>query len=280
MRKVSIIIPCYNQGQYVAEAIESALAQTYKNIEIIVVNDASTDNSADVINEYAKSNKKILFFNEEVNKGVIFARNLAISAATGDYILPLDADDIIAKEYVEKAVKILDEKPEVKIVYCRSMLFGNKQKEFKLDDFSLDTIIFHNCIPNTGMYRRCDFIAAGGYKKYMNNGWEDWDLWLSIIEKAEDKDNCVERINEILFFYRQYEKNTRSNFGEKERFILRTNLIKNHLELFTTNSAFLKRVFEISPKKFNKYHNLYQKFMYSTIFCLFFIFVLMLGYLR
>ena len=109
-KKVSIIIPCYNQGRFVGEAIQSSLNQTYKNIEIVCVNDCSADNSSEIIKDFAKKYKNILFFDLTENKGVINARNLAIEACRGDYILPLDADDTIEPTYVEKAIQILDKK--------------------------------------------------------------------------------------------------------------------------------------------------------------------------
>ena len=93
-KKVSIIIPCYNQGMYVAEAIQSALDQTYNDIEIVCVNDASTDNSREVIRKFADEHNNIIFIDNPENIGVIASRNKAIDACSGEYILPLDADDI------------------------------------------------------------------------------------------------------------------------------------------------------------------------------------------
>lgn len=100
--KVSIIIPCYNQAEYVGESIESALKQTYENLEIVCINDGSTDNSSEVIKSYAEKYKNIVFLDEKTNRGVCCARNMAIAASSGEYILPLDADDKIEPQYVEK----------------------------------------------------------------------------------------------------------------------------------------------------------------------------------
>ena len=131
-KKVSLIIPCYNQSKYVEEEINSALSQTYKNTEIICINDGSTDESAQVIENCAKNNQKIIFINRKENKGVVTARNTAIEAATGEYILPLDADDTIEPTYVEKAARILDANPQIGIVYCRAKLFGAQNGEWTL----------------------------------------------------------------------------------------------------------------------------------------------------
>ena len=87
--KVSIIIPCYNQAEYVGESIESALKQTYENLEIVCINDGSTDNSSEVIKSYAEKYKNIVFLDEKTNRGVCCARNMAIAASSGEYIFCL-----------------------------------------------------------------------------------------------------------------------------------------------------------------------------------------------
>src|SRR5574344_577910 len=132
MTKVSIIIPCYNQGKYMKDALNSAINQTYHDIEIVCVNDGSTDNSAEIIENFSKSYNNIIFINEKENSGVVRARNLAIERASGEFILPLDADDKIESTYVEKAVKILENKGDVGIVYCRAKFFGEKNEEWLL----------------------------------------------------------------------------------------------------------------------------------------------------
>ena len=107
MPKVSVIIPCYNHGEYLDEAVESVLTQTYQNFEIIIVDDGSTDQSTiDLLKVYRKPKTRVI---RTDNQGLASARNNGIKEAKGEYILPLDADDKIGKEYLKKAVKILDE---------------------------------------------------------------------------------------------------------------------------------------------------------------------------
>lgn len=139
--KVSIIIPCYNQAEYVGESIESALKQTYENLEIVCINDGSTDNSSEVIKSYAEKYKNIVFLDEKTNRGVCCARNMAIAASSGEYILPLDADDKIEPQYVEKAARVLHNNPKVGIVYCKADFFGRKHGLWKLEEFDKRKII-------------------------------------------------------------------------------------------------------------------------------------------
>lgn len=101
---VSIIIPVYNKEEYISKCMESVLAQTYETLEIVVINDGSTDRSSQLIMDFIKKDKRIKFFSQ-VNAGVGVARNKGILNATGKYILFLDADDILSKNYVENLMK-------------------------------------------------------------------------------------------------------------------------------------------------------------------------------
>ena len=269
-KRVSIIIPCYNQAQYVADAIESALNQTYKNVEIVVINDASTDNSSDVIKSYTDKYPNIIFLDEKENKGVVKSRNLAISKCNGDYILPVDADDKIDSTFCEKAVKILDSDLDIKIVYSRIQFFGHLNKEFKLEKYNPNRIIFNNCIPNTAMYRKSDFISVGGYKDYMKDGWEDWNMWLSILEIAPNKEKCAYKIDEILYLYRQFESGTRSDFKLKKQNELFVNMIVNHPSLYKDRTDFYKHISKTLPAKTEKRKKLINKLVVFIVILILF----------
>lgn len=259
-KKVSVIIPCYNQGKYISDAINSVLAQTYKDIEIVIVNDGSTDNSNEIIKTFADKYKNILFFDENKNKGVINARNMAIEAASGEFILPLDADDTIEPTYIEKAVKILKENPNIGIVYCKARMFGIKNEYWDLKDFDKSNILYNNCIFCSALFRKADFIKVGMYKDYMLYGCEDYDLWLSFIEQGFD----VYRIDEILFNYRQYEEDSRSTICSKNQDNIWKALIKNHIDLYLGDEQFLEKIhndFKKVNKKLKKYKKIYKIFL-------------------
>ena len=95
---VSIIIPCFNQGMYLSETIESVLSQTYRYWECIIINDGSADNTEEIALGYCNNDERIKYLKQD-NKGPCVARNYGISNAGGIYILPLDADDILGKDY-------------------------------------------------------------------------------------------------------------------------------------------------------------------------------------
>lgn len=261
MPKVSIIIPCYNQGKYVAEAINSALRQTFKDIEIVCVNDGSTDNSVEIIKSFENKYKNLIFLNNEENRGVIYSRNFAIKNCNGTYILPLDADDIIEPTYVEKAVKILDNNPNIGIVYCKAKIFGNYDKYWNLKPFNKSDILYENCIFCSAFFRKSDFIKIGGYNNNMKYGYEDYDLWLSFIEQGLE----VFQINEILFSYRQYDETSRTTISLKNKKEIWNNLIKNHINLYLNDENFLERLIFSNPIKTNKKYKKYKK-MFNKLF--------------
>ena len=97
--KVSIIVPVYNVEKYFDKCIESIIRQTYKNIEIIIVDDGSKDNSGIIADEYAKTDSRIKVFHSE-NRGLSFARNCGVKYATGDFLCFVDSDEYISEEYI------------------------------------------------------------------------------------------------------------------------------------------------------------------------------------
>lgn len=223
---VSIIIPCYNQGQYLKEAVESVLASTYTNIEIIIVNDGSTEN-LDFLKNF--SAEKIAIINQS-NQGPSMARNNGISQAKGKYILPLDADDKIHPTYIEKAVNILENNEKTGIVYSEAEFFGEKTGVWKLNKYKFPDILYKNVIFCSGLFRKCDWEKVGGYKKEMEFCFEDWEFWITLIENGAE----VYQIPEILFFYRK-QYSSRSKNSQKERIKMLKQIIKLHKKLYLNN---------------------------------------------
>jgi O-antigen biosynthesis protein len=196
MPRVSVVIPCFNQGNFVDEAIQSVLAQSFQDFEIIVVNDGSTERRTHTLLTQTTWQKTRILHTE--NQGLAAARNNGIRVAQGSYILPLDADDRISPTYIEQAVALLDQQPNLGIVYCRAWLFGHADTEWLLPEFSIEQMLLDNCIFCSALFRRQDWQEVGGYDISLRLGWEDYDFWLSLLELGRD----VYRIPEILFSYR------------------------------------------------------------------------------
>jgi len=181
---VSIIITCYNYGRFVADAIDSALSQTYPNVEVIIVNDGSTDNSVQVIEEYT-NNPKIVCINQ-ANAGLVFARNNGIQTSKGEIILPLDADDVLDKNYVEAIVNNLNDYRTIVTtdVYLTDIDL-NVIDIWKTSPTSYDEILKQNSICCSSGFSRKLFDEVGGYDPLLTRlGYEDWDLWTRMLRNG------------------------------------------------------------------------------------------------
>ena len=194
---VSIIIPTYNTKQYICEAIDSALAQTYKNIEIIVVDDGSTDNTKDILEEYIHKNQ--IIYHYQKNMGLSSARNTGILLSKGDYILCLDADDKIEPEYLQETAPILRDKADIGIVYTWVKTFESENDIWKLSEFDLFSLLQKNRLVATALFRKEIWQKIGGYDEKMKIGLEDWDFWI----RAYLAGYKFANIPKALFLYRK-----------------------------------------------------------------------------
>jgi glycosyltransferase involved in cell wall biosynthesis len=253
---VSVIIPCYNDGKFLNECLSSVYNQTYKSLEIVIVNDGSTDDfTNNLLKNASLPLSKILNIK---HSGPATARNTGIKVANGKYILPLDADDKIHPTYIEKAVAILEEQEITGIVYCQAEYFGNLDGRWELPPYSLEVMLLDNVIFTTSLFRKTDWENVNGYDESLKHGMEDYDFWLSLIEIG----NEVVQIPEVLFYYRIKDKSRTNKFNEKLEQVQDTYLriYRNHPRLFSKYQdeysirlrnalielVFLKRKFEES----------------------------------
>lgn len=193
---VSVIVPIYNATPFLRETLDSILASTYRPIEVVMVDDGSHDDSLKIAQTYCEQHAECQVIAQK-NRGVSAARNTAIKAAKGTYILPVDADDKIANTLIEKAVEVIEHDNNIRVVGCRCWMFGAVDKEWKLPDFSHSLLARKNMIPATALYRKTDWERCGGYCEEEIYR-EDWDFWLSMMELG----GTFYRLNEILFYYR------------------------------------------------------------------------------
>jgi glycosyltransferase involved in cell wall biosynthesis len=232
MTKVSVVIPCYNQGHFVDEAVDSVLAQTFADLEIVIVNDGSTDQETNrVLDAYDRPKTTVLRTDNHRLGG---ARNNGIRLAKGQYILPLDADDRIANSYVEKAVDVLESRGNVGIVYCEAEFFGAQTGKWDLPPYKFPDILLGNVIFCSGMFRKSDWESVGGYRTDLAV-WEDYDFWLSIIELGRE----VYRIPEVLFYYRRHTGSMLMGTSNDQLVRPYAQIMRNHARLFADNTEFM-----------------------------------------
>lgn len=192
---ISIVIPSYNQQEYLVDAIESALNQTVK-CEVIVVDDGSTDNSLEIARKYPV---KVI---SQVNKGLSSARNTGIMNSTGDYILPLDADDILLPTCVEKIVATIKE-TEADIVSPSFKCFGRGNETVILTpNPTIQDFKVGNRVGYCSAIKREALLEVGGYSSKMIHGWEDYHLWFNLLIRGKK----IATTPEVLWLYRTKEK--------------------------------------------------------------------------
>lgn len=197
MPTVSVIIPCFNHGELLGQAVGSVLRTQRDDVELIVVDDGSTDErTRSEMNALRARGIRVL---RQENKGLAAARNAAIAASSGEYILPLDADNRLRPGYFEHGTSILNTDSKIGVVYGDAEYIGERTGRWRVGPFDPDRLMLWNYIDACAMYRRPIWEEAGGYDGTMPvQGLEDWDLWLSALEH----DWQFSYVPEILFDYR------------------------------------------------------------------------------
>lgn len=177
---VSVIIPCYNYGQYLLDAVESVDRQSLSNIEIIIVDDGSTDGpTLTQIEQLADARPDLTIIRQE-NRGLPAARNCGIGVARGRYICCLDADDRLDPTYLEKTAAILESRPDMALAYSWARLFEDEDGVWQTEPFNPQKLLTYNFLPVAALFRRDAWVAVGGYDESLRIGYEDWDFWLRL----------------------------------------------------------------------------------------------------
>jgi glycosyltransferase involved in cell wall biosynthesis len=194
---VSVIIPCFNHGEFLPEAVASVAAIERHDVELIVVDDGSTDErTCQEIDTLIAQSIKVV---RQENQGVAAARNAGVLVAKGEYILPLDADNRLRPGYIEYGIRILDANPQVGVVYGDAEYIGERKGRWHLGSFDRDRLLQCNQIDACAMYRRSLWEQNNGYDATMPvQGFEDWDFWLGALENGWR----FVYVPEVLFDYR------------------------------------------------------------------------------
>ena len=230
MKKVSVIIPMYNSSKYIKECLDSVINQTYSNLEIIIVDDKSSDNSLDIVKKY--NDKRIKIIELDKNSGVSIARNKGIDISTGQYITFLDSDDFLVNYKIEKQFSFI-EKNNYEFIYSNYSYL--KKGKIHNTNIAMD-VDYKKALKNTLIFTSTVMINAKKIKKE--------DIYMPIVERGQDslcwwrilkKGVIAHGMKDILAIYRVGDKSLSNN---KIIALKRTwNLYK--LE----NISFLKRLY-------------------------------------
>ena len=208
MPKINVIIPVYNYGKYLRQAIQSVLSQQFDDYEIIVINDGSTDNTAEVLREF-ENHPKIRLITHRENQGLVRSCHEAIEASTGEYIVRLDADDYFDENALLVLSNVLDNNPEVGLAYPDYFLISEEGKV--LDHVRLPKVeeeVKLLDLPANGagtMFRRSCYDAVGGYDLSLRLE-DNYDLWLKFLNRFK-----AYNVNLPLFYYRRHGSNMTLN---------------------------------------------------------------------
>lgn len=263
--KISVISACYNHGKFVNEMLDSVLRQTFRDFEVIIVNDGSTDNTAEVLDRIKLKNVRII---HSSNQGPSAARNLAIKNARAPVIMNLDADDKIAPDLLEKAYDIFCSDPEAGIVYSDAECFGAKSGKYEIGEYSVENMLYDNRIISQAFFKKSDWEKVGGYSSDFIYNLEDWDFWLLLIESG----GKVYKIPESLVYYRIYRNPYKSRSGRMKKDRMKTYeslllIFHRHKALISNYPVAMKRFAEIEEKLNGEYFllrllkNLYFRYL-------------------
>ena len=195
---VSIVIPCYNQGAFVHDAIRSVFRQSFDSWEIVVVDDGSTDPTTKAtLRGLSYPRTRIV---RQRNQGLSAARNAGIGAARGRFVVPLDADDELAPAFLAETVAALEGAPEAAFAHTWTRLFGNQDLIWVDRPYNPYQLLLSTSVVGCALIRTAALRSVGGYDTRRRAGNEDWDLWIRMLEQGWDQ---VE-VPRPLFRYRQH----------------------------------------------------------------------------
>ena len=194
---VTIVTATYNDARFIHVPIESVLSQPYESFEMIIVDDGSADpGSLEILRRISHPKIRIV---RQANKGLPGARNTGIRAGKGEFVLPLDADDKIAPTCLRRSVDVLQDNPDIAVVYGALGLFASDNRVIPAAAFNTYRLLFSNYIPVGSMFRREAWESVGGYTEEMK-GFEDWEFWLKLVEKKWK----FKKIDDVMFFHHQH----------------------------------------------------------------------------
>ena len=222
---VSVVITCYNLGQFLDEAVESVLAQTFQDFEILIVDDGSTGETAMKLSSYERPKTRVV---RTENAGLPAARNAGIHQTTGEFLCMLDADDCLEPTYMEQSVQALRAEPSLAFVSHWLRTFGDESGEWTPRRCDLSDFFPVNPINGAAMFRREAWAAAGGFDESMREGLEDWDFWITLVEQGRRG----RILPEFLFRYRR-RSDSMSRMMHRGRFPhLYRKLVQKHAEIY------------------------------------------------
>lgn len=234
---LSIVIPCYNDYLYITAAVNSALQQTWKHKEIILVDDGSSHRTKRILKELESKGIQIITQN---NQGPSAARNKGIQLAKGKFILVLDSDDYFDPKFSEQAVAVIDSNPDIKVVTCYGRWFISEKKSVihkpaggNINDFLYECGAF-----GSTLFLKKDWEFVHGYDEGMKLGYEDWEFYIRLLKNGGE----AHVIPEVLFHYRN-KKNSRNSLANNKKYDIWKYIFLKHSKIYINDfDRFVSRI--------------------------------------
>lgn len=253
--KISIIIPCYNQAEFLNECLQSVLDQTFQNWECIIINDGSSDNTEEIATNWVEKDPRFQYFRTD-NTGVSAARNVGIEKSKAEWILPLDGDDKIANQYLEFGSNEM--KKNVDIIYCNAEYFGEKTGAFVLPYFDKNELLLENSLFCTGFFKKAIFEKTGGFDENMKDGYEDWEFWIRYLY-TQNREIIVKKLDYLGFFYRIKTVSKNSKAMKSNDLAIKTYIVQKNWEIYQNKISYLSTLLRENRKLNDKNSFLAEK---------------------
>jgi glycosyltransferase involved in cell wall biosynthesis len=221
---ISIIIPCYNSEFTLQTTLESVISQDFQDWEALIINDGSTDTTEEIALKWVEKDNRFNYFSKQ-NEGLGKTRNYGISKAKGIYILPLDSDNQLMKDFSREAIDVFEKNNAVGVVYGDAEYFGENTGLWKVAEYDFKKILVGNYIDACAIYRKKLWVAVGGYDEKMPfQGHEDWEFWVALGTLNVE----FRHLNKITFRYYVYKYSMIRSFTDEMVFLNQDYIVKKY----------------------------------------------------
>ena len=261
---VSILMPCYNNADYIGEAIESILCQSLQDFELIVLDDCSTDNSAEIISSFA--DKRIFYHHNEQNMGLANNLNIGIRMARGKYIARMDGDDISLPDRLKTQIDFLETHPDIALCSCGMEMFGKDNmvwiRQADYEQVKITMLFYSPILHASSVWRRASFERHNLYYRQDAFPAEDYDLWARAVFHCK-----LVNIPQVLYKYRIHgeqvtKTDSRSSLREHQ---IRTEYLRRTLPSLNDDDVYsIIQSIEKKNSSLREMNNAFRRMLYSN----------------
>ncbi|HRF70488.1 MAG TPA: glycosyltransferase family 2 protein [Candidatus Pelethenecus sp.] len=226
--KISVIMPAYNASKYIGKAIISVIKQNYSNLELIIIDDCSSDNTSEIIQQFQKNYENIVYIKMENNSGVAKTRNKGLSIASGQYIAFLDSDDVWLEDKLTKQINIFKENKGIPFTYTAINIINEKDEIVKKAKRIKTKATYKILLKNTYVATSTVIIdreVTGDFLMPLRKSAEDYSLWLMLLKNF----GMAKGINEALVNYRKTENSLSANKMKEIKYFMQVQREDMHI---------------------------------------------------